>query len=282
VTFWKSGAEFTPAEIPALLLDLYPNAALAYSLRKLRSAYTGPVVRVRRSSDNAEADFTASEVSGGSLASWVGAGNDGFVRTWYDQTTNARHAGQATASRQPKVVSSGSLVLNANGKPAMSLSGSNSGLAPTAASVLSGSYSFFSACELDATTVASGHLWSTLIGTGFQYFSFDRANTRTLWYLGAFVNSGGSIFTQALQPLQVWSGVATLGGSVTNYRNGSQLATGTVADWSATTAGLSLFSYNNGQSSSMAGTASEFIWYTASQSNRADIESTMIKDYGIT
>ncbi len=36
------------------LLDDYPSAAAAYSVRKLRSAYTGSAIRVRRASDNAE------------------------------------------------------------------------------------------------------------------------------------------------------------------------------------------------------------------------------------
>ena len=36
------------------LLDLYPSAAAAYSVRKLRAAYTGNAIRVRRSSDNTE------------------------------------------------------------------------------------------------------------------------------------------------------------------------------------------------------------------------------------
>ena len=35
------------APIASLLLDSYPNAAVAYSLRKLRSAYTGSAIRVR-------------------------------------------------------------------------------------------------------------------------------------------------------------------------------------------------------------------------------------------
>jgi hypothetical protein len=43
-----------------LLLDAVPGAAAAYSLRQLSNAYTGPVVTVRRSSDNAEEDFKAS------------------------------------------------------------------------------------------------------------------------------------------------------------------------------------------------------------------------------
>ncbi len=40
-----------------LLLDLYPNASAAYSLRKLRNAYSGSAIKVRRSSDNAEQDI---------------------------------------------------------------------------------------------------------------------------------------------------------------------------------------------------------------------------------
>jgi len=46
-------------EIPpsSLLLDLYPGATVAYSLRKLRTAYSGSAIRVRRSSDNTEQDF---------------------------------------------------------------------------------------------------------------------------------------------------------------------------------------------------------------------------------
>lgn len=40
-----------------LLLDTYPNAAVAYSLRKLRSAYTGPCISVRRSIDSTLLDI---------------------------------------------------------------------------------------------------------------------------------------------------------------------------------------------------------------------------------
>ena len=39
------------------LLDVYTGAAAAYSLRKLRSDYTGACLRVRRSSDSAEQDI---------------------------------------------------------------------------------------------------------------------------------------------------------------------------------------------------------------------------------
>ena len=106
------------------LLDQYAGAAAAYSLRSLTLYYTGPVVRVRRSSDNTESDFTATQVSNGSLATWVGAGNNGFVRTWYDQSGNSAHAGQVTTAAQPILISNGSFVL-INNKPAIEFDGSN-------------------------------------------------------------------------------------------------------------------------------------------------------------
>ena len=59
------------------LLDLFPNASAAYSLRKLRAAYSGSAVRVRRSSDNTEQDigFTAQgELDTASLLSFVNSG----------------------------------------------------------------------------------------------------------------------------------------------------------------------------------------------------------------
>ena len=100
-----------------LLLDLYPNAAAAYSLRKLITAYSGSAIRVRRSSDNTEQDI-GFDVNGNldtsALTTFVGA-NNGFVRTWYDQSGNSRHAIQTTQNVQPQIVSSGSIFLiNAN------------------------------------------------------------------------------------------------------------------------------------------------------------------------
>ena len=47
-------ATLVQAQTTSLLLDSYSGAAAAYSLRKLRSSYTGNAIKVRRSSDNAE------------------------------------------------------------------------------------------------------------------------------------------------------------------------------------------------------------------------------------
>jgi hypothetical protein len=94
-----------------LLLDLFPNATVAYSLRKLRSAYSGNCIRVRRSSDNTEQNigFVGNDLDTASLLTFCGAGN-GFITTWYDQSTNANNSTQATAATQAQIVASGALV----------------------------------------------------------------------------------------------------------------------------------------------------------------------------
>ena len=68
---------------PSLLLDTYTGAAVAYSLRQLRTAYTGAAIRVRRSSDNAEQDinFIGGDLDTASLLTFCGA-NNGFITTW--------------------------------------------------------------------------------------------------------------------------------------------------------------------------------------------------------
>jgi len=110
---------------PAALLDQFPGAAAAYSLRNLVGTSSPAVVRVRRDNDDAEQDFTAAEVSDGTLAAWVGAGNDGFVRTWYDQSGNDQHAIQSTSDNQPKIVDSSGGLVTVNGEAALDFDGAN-------------------------------------------------------------------------------------------------------------------------------------------------------------
>jgi len=100
------------------LLDVYPNAVHAYSFRKLRSAYTGYCVKVRRSSDNTTLDigFVNNVLDTSSLLAFTGGGN-GFIEIWYDQSTNANNMVQATTTDQPQLVLSGSVITNL-GKPA--------------------------------------------------------------------------------------------------------------------------------------------------------------------
>jgi hypothetical protein len=100
----------------SLLLDTYTGAAVAYSLRKLRTAYTGAAIRVRRSSDNAEQNinFVSGDLDTASLLTFCGAGN-GFITTWYDQSGNANNATQPTLlASQAQIVSSGAIITDPN------------------------------------------------------------------------------------------------------------------------------------------------------------------------
>lgn len=112
---WAGATDIVGTPAPSLLLDTYPNAAVAYSLRKLRTAYSGSAIRVRRSVDNAEQDiaFSGNDLDTASLLTFCGAGN-GFITTWYDQSGNANNSTQATAANQAQIVSSGALISDPN------------------------------------------------------------------------------------------------------------------------------------------------------------------------
>ena len=108
------------------LLDTYTGAAAAYSLRKLRTAYTGNAIRVRRSSDSTTLDvgFNADgTLDTTSLLSFVGAGN-GFVSIWYDQSGNGKNASQSASANQPQIVISGTLQTY-SGKPSLFFDGAS-------------------------------------------------------------------------------------------------------------------------------------------------------------
>ena len=74
------------------VLQIAPNAAAAYSLRSLTGG-DPRVVRVRRDTDNAEQDFTASGVSSGALVDFATSGNGVFANTGYESFTNASASG---------------------------------------------------------------------------------------------------------------------------------------------------------------------------------------------
>lgn len=103
-----------------LLLDVYPGAAAAYSLRKLRTAYTGNCIRVQRSSDNTQIDigFINNVLDTSTLLTFCGAGN-GIILVWYDQSgfgNNLTQIQPGSLGVPPTIVNAGSLYL-INGKP---------------------------------------------------------------------------------------------------------------------------------------------------------------------
>ena len=203
-----------PPPPPSYLLDTY-SATAAYSLRQLKTGVTN-VVRVRRSSDNSEQDFTATEVTDGTLTTWTGA-NDGFVTTWYDQSGNGNNAPQTTASNQPRLVNAGVLETK-NGLPTVRFDNSNDYLYPASIG-LSGS------SLRSVFTVATPTSLSS-VGGG---------------YLGV----GGSVTTGSVYDLCTESGRFALrvsGNSIYNTTiNTTQQYLFSTLQTTTTTAGMNLF-----------------------------------------
>jgi hypothetical protein len=100
---------------PGPLLDSFPGAQAAYSLRKLNSSYTGSCLTVRRSSDNATTNigFYRYTIDTDAILRFVGSGN-GFVTTWFDQSGNGVNISQGATSLQFNIVTSGSLHYEGN------------------------------------------------------------------------------------------------------------------------------------------------------------------------
>ncbi len=102
------------------LLDDYPNASVAYSLRSLNSNYRGALVKIRRLADNEEKDIFAKydgTLNTEDLLDFIGS-DDGYVSRWYDQSGNENDLKQVQGGLQPKLVSAGVVNLD-GGKPAI-------------------------------------------------------------------------------------------------------------------------------------------------------------------
>jgi len=155
------------------LLDTYSGAAAAYSLRLLRSAYTGSAIEVRRTNnDVADIGFTSTgELDTAALLAFTGTGalDNGFVTKWYDQSGNTRNATQTTAANQPQIVSSGSVILD-NGKPAVKFDGSNNTFDRITTTVSLRSFYFVG--QVLANEQNPGTTWGSLGGVGSLASSF--------------------------------------------------------------------------------------------------------------
>ena len=193
----------------SLLLDLYPSAALGYSVRKLRTLYSGNAIRVRRSSDNAEQNiaFVGNNLDTASLSSFC-SGTDGFVTTWYDQSGNARDAIQATASLQPQIVSSGS-VLDVNAKPSLKFDGTND-IMKFIGSGTSSSNTMFVLSKSNSNaasyqTIASIGSITPATALAYLYFGASPNNSRCIYSDVLISHDGARTLVQELVTIDAFS-----------------------------------------------------------------------------
>jgi hypothetical protein len=271
------------------LLDTY-TAAAAYSLRQLKTGVTN-VVRVRRSSDSAESDFTATEITDGTLTTWTGA-NDGFVVTWYDQSGSGYDLTQVSAAAQPFIVSSGTLITDNSKACIQNNAAANHNLNNTSVSVSIAQRSHYSVFSMQTQKI-DGRIYSFNVGTGSDFNKvnsvvFQQGNSGRNDEFGVFGSSSTSYFlskgvrstvtTQTLVCDEISGTTGTL------YQNGSSVATDT--SFTAFTTSTRLYIGAGLVSGSVGNYGDikyqEFIFFDTDQSsNRAAIESDINTYYSI-
>lgn len=266
----------------SLLLDTYTGAKVAVSLRKLRNAYTGSAVRVRRSSDNAEQDIGfngANEIDTAVLKTFIGA-NTGYVVKWYDQSGNANDASQSTTTQQGAIVISGA-VQRTNGKVSVYFDGDD---AYNTATVSLNTYLYISAIFKASNNFIIAEHGTNAYANGSGFFYFTDANSS--WFFSrssAFYYCSGS--TSWAGTNQVLTTLSNNSSGAAYYKNGVVQNNGTV-----TGSSLSNTSYTNNiylwsranTSLIISGYAQEtIIWDKDMASDRAAVELNTNTFYSI-
>jgi len=119
-----SGATPPPAVTPPL--DTYTNASRAWGLRKLRTAYSGNCIKVRRDSDDTEQDigFDGIDLDTTALNTFC-SGANGTITRFYDQSGNALDMVADSEVGQVKIYDATTGLVEVNNKPAAFFNGNS-------------------------------------------------------------------------------------------------------------------------------------------------------------
>jgi hypothetical protein len=273
------------------MLDTISGATCAFSMRKLRSAYSGNCLKVRRSSDNTTQDigFSGGWLDESALTTFVGA-NDGFIDTWYDQTANGFNAIQATTTLQPRIVSSGTIYKptptrsGATARPSLAFGFSGTRYLEASPGQTSQASGFISTIGLRAGAPASGFgcygiscaSYSSLTG-GFLL----SANDGTIASSYAIWTDRGNVPNYPLTQSSLCQLAVALGGGTAYFsaKNGAILQAGT---WSAYTFSAAKFIIGAWNGSALNGAVSESVFWLANKNSvQSDITYSQCIDFGI-
>jgi hypothetical protein len=277
-----------------LLLDSFTNADAAYSLRKLDKDYTGNVITVRRlNGDTSNIGFSGNYLDTVSLKSFCGetSSDTCWVRTWFDQSGNARNGRQTTDANQPQILRGG-VIFYQNGEPALRFDGVDDFLPGPTSNILTASnpaLSVFSVAQKSARTGTSNNAAALL--------AFGDLTPQRLYLIRAEINELIRVYIEANLLLvrtpnsaSNWSSSQFLYSHIDNgtnlnaYQNNTQVLTN-----STTTIGTfgADYGYNIGKTQEDAtghwiGSQQELIIYLSSQStDRTTIQNNINRFYSI-
>ena len=260
-----------------LLLDTSygSGAEAAYSVRKLRTAYTGAAMQVQATTGGATAEIgfdVDNNLDTATLLAFAGT-NEVGVSIWYDQSLNGNNATKVSVTQRPIVVAAGGALVKENGKLAVDFDGTS---------------------ELDFTTIAKVDV------DPFAVFTVAQDTPNNLLFVDSTDNQNDAllVFTSYGQMRSKWNGSLYLDFGLNSdslYRLFSVIDDGTNpvniyysgvnvtdASYSVTNKAINLNRIGGTgyqASSRYAGIMQEAIVYTSDKStNRADIESN-VGDY---
>jgi len=181
-----------------LLLDTYGSALGAYSLFKLRTAYSGYAIKVRRSSDNTTQDIgflSSGYLDTASMKTFVSTGT-GYIDTWYDQSTNGYDLTQGTQANQPEIITSGGTVYRTGVDIAIKFIGASSYYLTNSSIPLSSAANVYVAQVYKSNSAATNNIPFGMSGQNFAYQHGSTTNKINVYagnLYGEFANSSTSL-----------------------------------------------------------------------------------------
>jgi hypothetical protein len=257
------------------LLDTYTGAAAAYSLRKLRTAYTGDAVEVYNGSSYADIGFNIfGELDTVALADHCGA-SDGFVSKWYDQSSNTNDAAQTTTANMPKIYDGTTGVVTENGKPALEFDNSNDSFTEvTGLTYNTNDVGAFVVCR--ATAGHNNYATALNLGPGISSEIALPYRTERLLYCGTDQGTGTSDTTQNLVSLYA----DNASNDVKGYIDQTEKLNTTVVSNAKTS--FEIANIRSISSSYWGGTIQEIVFYaSSSKAVHTDIEDNINTFYSI-
>ena len=210
-TNWIAGdtwQEVTAAASFTGALDGMTVPFRAHSFRRLLTAYTGPLVRVRRSSDSTEQDIgytSAGDLDTAAMLTFCGSGSE-FVTTWYDQSGSARHVSQATTASQPLIVNAGAL--NTLGtKTAMTFDGTDDYLFSTVVGLYAAGVATLAAILSGASASNSTVVAESNSANAGAFYRMIRASSAN-WNVQAANDAGTSLYASTATASNLFDGAA--------------------------------------------------------------------------